>query len=81
MSNCHKCTSHDECDAHYNGTQPALDETCETFDLASVEDGAALIVLEALRELLTSEESPHSETTRYLAREAARAAIAKAEGR
>lgn len=38
-------------------------------------------LIEALKELLASEESPHTETVRYLARDQARAAIAKAEGR
>lgn len=38
-------------------------------------------LLEALRELLTSEESPHSETVRYLAREQARTILAKIGGK
>ena len=42
---------------------------------------AAPELLEALEELLKSEESPHSETVRYLAREEARAAIDKVKGR
>ncbi len=36
-------------------------------------------LLEALKELLKTEESPHTETVRFLAREQARAVIAKAE--
>lgn len=38
-------------------------------------------LLSSFKELLASEESPHTETVRYLAREQARKAIAKAEGK
>lgn len=41
---------------------------------------AAPELLEALQELEKVESSPHSETKRFLAREQARAAIAKAQG-
>lgn len=65
-----------------NGELMVLRATMNAKDEANMRlIAAAPDLLVALQELERVESAPHSETVRYLAREQARAAIAKAEGR